>query len=158
MKRMVSILLILTFASAAFAATDTPVTYVGGTAKMASGTTGHLDTNSAENLVFEGNGAKLSIPYKAIESQWQDEHLAHRMGVLPLIALALIIPLEKRYFVRITYHDEANVAQIATFEVPRDMQTSLGAVVEARKPKKEYRPVKLPCCNCTASEVKPCAQ
>ena len=159
MKRMVLGIAVLMLATAALAATEPQVTYVGGTSKLAAGTIGHLDTTQSDNLVFEASGAKLMIPYKSVQSTMQESHLAHRMGVVPLVAVALLAPLHKRYYVQVTYQDESNVSQFAKFEVPREMQDTVGSIVEARRVKKPYSPPRIcGCGGCRAQGSTPCVQ
>jgi hypothetical protein len=156
MKRMAWVVAVLMLATAAFAA-DPQAIYLGGTSKLAAGTAGNFDTTQTDNLVFEGAGGKLTIPYKLVEFSRQDSHLAHRMGVLPLVAIALVAPLHKRYYVRITYHDESNVAQFANFEVSRAGQDALVSVIEARRVKKPYSPSRIcGCGGCVVQGSSPC--
>lgn len=158
MKRTVLMVAVLTAATAVFAATNQQVIYVGGTSKLAAGTAGQLDTTQPDSLVFEASGTKLAIPYKSVQSTFEDSHLAHRMGVLPLVAVALLAPLHKRYYVQITYQDESNVAQFARFEVPREMQDTVRTIVEARRVKKPYQPPRSCCGGCRVQGSTPCAQ
>jgi hypothetical protein len=137
MKRMVSVVLIFMFVSvAAFAASDGEVVYVGGTTKFAAGANGRLDTTPANELVFESAGAKLAIPYKAVESFSEETKMAHPLGVLPIVAVGLVTRLHRLHYVRISYRDEANVAQVAVFEVPKRVPLVLMPILQARSPKK----------------------
>ena len=140
MKRMGLAIAVLMLATAAFAATGPQVTYVGGTAKVAAGTTGHFDTTQTDNLVFDGNGAKVTIPYAQVESFSQDTKLAHPYCVLPAIAVGLVTRLHRLHYVRISYRDEAKVSQVAVFEVPKNVPQVLMPILEARRPKRPAPP------------------
>jgi len=153
MKRMVSILVIVMLSSTAFFATEGQVVYTGGTSKVPAGTAGRLDTSPVDELVFESAGAKLSIPYKTVESYSEETKMAHPLGVLPIIAVGLVTRLHRLHYVRISYRDEANVAQVAVFEVPKEMPQVLMPILQARMPKKPAPPRRM----CVGSCASPCA-
>jgi hypothetical protein len=135
MKRMVLVVAVLALSTAAFAANEPQAVYIGGTAKLAAGTSGHFDTTQPDNLVFDGSGAKLTIPYTQVESFSQETKMAHPYGVLPIIAVGLVTRLHRLHYVRISYRDDAKVSQVAVFEVPKDVPQVLMPILEARKPK-----------------------
>jgi hypothetical protein len=154
MKRMVSVVLVCMFVSAAaFAATEGQVVYVGGTAKLAAGAAGRLDTTPSDELVFESAGTKLAIPYKAVESFSEETKMAHPLGVLPIVAVGLVTRLHRLHYVRISYRD-GDVAQVAVFEVPKEMPQVLMPILQARSPKKSPSPRRVCEGGCASS---PCA-
>jgi hypothetical protein len=127
------VLLLLTLP--AMAVDGSEVKYAGGTAQdTAAGVTGRLDTTSDSALIFEHDGKKLAIPYDAIESFDYSHEVAHHLGVLPAIANGLFRTRRHRHFFLISYRGQDNVAQVAVFEVPKQMPRSLRAILKARSP------------------------
>jgi hypothetical protein len=134
MKRRPFILAVVLLATAAFAAEPQAV-YLGGTSKLAAGSAGQFDTTGADQLVFETSGGKLAIPYGRIQSFESNSKLAHHLGVLPVAAVVLVAPLHRKHFLKISYRDDANVAQVAIFEVAKHVPRTIMPILEARAPK-----------------------
>lgn len=123
-------------ATSAFAAQPEQARYVGGTEPVAVNTAGTFDTVSPNELNFsymrkDGTGEKISIDYAKVVSIEPTEE-PRPFGVLPLIAIALVVRLPERHFVTIQYVDENAVRQVAMFAVGRPEQRILVAVVNAR--------------------------
>jgi hypothetical protein len=135
MKRIVAFGLLLLMSLPASAIKKGQVKYVGGTAPgLSVNAVGRLDIASDISLTFESSGSKLVVPYAAIESFQYSKEVARHLGVLPAIAIGLIKQRQHRHFVRITYHDQSHVPQVAIFEVPKQMPPTLQAVLDARVP------------------------
>lgn len=133
--RLAAFCLLMAMTAAAGATEIENVKYVGGTEKvLLEGAPGRLDTSSAHSLVFESSGKKLEIPYAEMESFAFSEEVAHHLGVLPAIAVALVRKRERRHFVRIVYRDEQSVTQVVVFEVPKRTPQILLAILQARAP------------------------
>jgi hypothetical protein len=144
MKKLVAVCLLLVMSLPAVALEDSQAMFVGGTALGVNpGTVGRLDTSSATALIFEYPGGKLAIPYDAIQSFQYSREATRHLGVLPAIAVGLLIQRQHRHFFRILYRDPSNVAQAAILEVPKHMPRALQAVLETRAPR-TCRPY-LPC-------------
>ena len=134
MKRMV-VIAALMWATAAFAATEPQVIYLGGTSKVVAGSSGAFDATNAEQLMFDSSGGKLAIPYRSVVSFESSTKLAHHMGALPLVAVGLVAPLHRRHYLRITYRDEQQVMQVAIFELGKNVPRTIVPILEARGPK-----------------------
>jgi hypothetical protein len=135
MKRFVAFCFFLTLAFPALAVEGSHVMYIGGTAPGTdAGIVGHLDTTSDTALIFEHSGSKLSIPYDAIQSFDYSKEVTRHLGVLPAIGVGLVKMRQHRHFFRISYRDSGNVAQVAIFEVPKQMPRTLQAVLQTRSP------------------------
>lgn len=146
MTRFAVFCLLLSMAAAAGASEIEHVKYVGGTEKaLLEGAPGRLDTSSQNSLVFESSGKKLDIPYAEIESFTFSEEVAHHLGVLPAIAVALVRKRERKHFVRIVYRDERSVTQVVVFEVPKRTPQALLAILQARAPR-GCRALRFPSC------------
>jgi hypothetical protein len=96
-----------------------------------------LDTASPTALEFEfrkagGATGKIEMKYAQIVSIEPTEEMAHPLGILPLIAVALVTHPPERYLVTVHYVDQASVPQIAVFTVAKRDQRVLVAVVNAR--------------------------
>jgi phosphatidylglycerophosphate synthase len=129
----------LLIAAPAFAVSAGEAAYTGGTAGgIAKGTVGTLDTTSAEKLAFRyaSSGAatsgEIDIPYAMITNFKYSTEVAHHMGVLPAIAVALVKRRERKHFFAISYTDASNAKQVAIFEVPKRDPRVLLAVLRAR--------------------------
>jgi hypothetical protein len=85
-------------------------------------------------LKFDYAGGKLVIPFVAIDSFEYSQQVARHLGVLPAIAVGLVKRRQRRHFLRITYHDESSAAQVAIFEVSKEMPRTLLAILEVRAP------------------------
>jgi hypothetical protein len=72
------------------------------------------------------------MPYAQIVSIEPTEETAHPLGVLPMIAVALVMHAPQRYLITVHYTDAEGVAQIAVFAVAKGDQRVLVAVVNAR--------------------------
>lgn len=141
--RFAAFCVVLAMTAAAGAAEIDQVKYAGGTDKvLQEGAVGRLDTSPQSSLVFESAGNKIEIPYAQIESFTFSEEVARHLGVLPAIGVALVKKRERKHFLRIVYHDEQNVTQVAIFEVPKGSPQALLAILQARAPQgwKTLRP------------------
>jgi hypothetical protein len=137
LKQITVLALIMALVLPAVAVEDGQVMYVGGTAPtLNAGAIGKLDTTSETTLAFESSGTKLLIPYADIRSYQYSTEVAHHLGVVAGVAIALLKKRERRHFFRIEYRGTDNVAQVAVFEVPKHMPRTLQAVLEARAPQK----------------------
>ena len=135
MKKMITLVAVVTISLSAVAVDLGQVAYVGGTVPgVKEGTVGQLDTSVETALEFVYSGGKVSIPFAKIDSFEYTVKRARQLGVLPTIAIGLFKHLQRRHFFRIAYHDEANTPQVAVFEVPKQMPQTLLAVLQARAP------------------------
>lgn len=106
--------------------------YIGGSAPgMTTGTHGLLDT-SPDELTFQWSGGSLVIPYTQIQNFSYREVQAVKLGVLPLIAVALIRPQIYRHIVSITYLDSSGQRQVAILEVPKSARDTLPVILQER--------------------------
>ena len=132
MKKLLAICLLLVLPAAAVEGDQ--VMYMGGTAPgFHSGAIGQLDTTSQTTLVFDSSGTKLLIPYDGIESFEYSTEVTRHLGVLPAIAVGILRVRKHRHYFRIAYRT-SDVAQVAVFEVPKQMPRTLGAVLKTRAP------------------------
>ena len=135
MKKLAAFCLLLVISLPAGAVEDEQVMYSGGTvASLHAGAVGRLDTTSETMLAFEYSGSKLLIPYAKIDSYEYSMEVARHLGVLPAMAVGLVKKRQRRHFVRISYHDENSVIQVAIFEVPKRMPQTLLPVLQIRAP------------------------
>jgi hypothetical protein len=135
MKRFVAFCLLLVLSLPALAVEEGQVMYVGGTAPgLTAGSVGRFDTTFDTALIFESAGAKLVIPYAAIQSYGYDKEVTRHLGVLPAVAVGLLTMRRHRHFFSISYRDPKNTAQAAVFEVPKHLPRTLRAVLETRAP------------------------
>lgn len=136
MNRFVVLILILIASVPSFALNGANVKYEGGTAAVISaGAIGRLDTTSNTSLIFQSAGRKIEIPYASIESYQYTCEVARRLGFLPTIAVGLFKLRQRRHFLRITYRDGGagdNAAQVAVFEVPKQVPRTLQPILDAR--------------------------
>jgi len=140
MKLRIAFSLFLLLSLPAAAVEGSPAKYVGGTASgMGADVIGQLDTTSDTALIFKHPGAKLEIPYAAIQSSAYSEEVARHLGVLPAIAIGLIRMRQHRHFFRISYRDQNGVTQIVILEVPKHTVRVLQAVLDARGPRPSRR-------------------
>jgi hypothetical protein len=119
----------------AFASEPDQATYAIGTMQtVKAGATGTVDASSPSELVFRSGASQFAIPYaQVISYNWRDE-LKKPLGILPTIAMALVIWPPKTYYVTITWHGEHDAAEVATFEVSKLESKGLTAVLQARAP------------------------
>jgi hypothetical protein len=135
MKTILAFCLFFFTPLSALAVEDGEVVYIGGTvAALKAGTLGNLDTTSPTALTLEYSGNKLAIPFARIDSFEYSQRLARHLGVLPTIAVGLVKQRQRKHFMRISYHDEANTSQVAVFEVPKQAPRTLLAVLQVRAP------------------------
>jgi len=135
MKRILALCLLLAMAPSVPAVEDGQVLYIGGTiAALKEGALGRLDTSSQTIFTFESSGSKLAIPFDKIDSYEYSQQLARHLGVLPAVAVGLVRRRQRKHFLRISYHDEANAPQVAIFELPKQMPRSLLAILQLRAP------------------------
>jgi hypothetical protein len=133
LKKLTALFLFLILSLPALAVDDAQVMYIGGTAPgMAAGTVGSLDTTAETALIFEHTGSRLEIPYAAIESHEYSTEVTHHLGVLPAVAVGMVRIRKHRHYFRVTYRNADGVAQVAVFEVPKQMPRTLQAVLAAR--------------------------
>lgn len=136
MKKVVALAVLLTISLSAIAVDMGQVAYIGGTVPaLKEGALGRLDTAQETVLIFEHSGGKVVIPFAKIDSYEYSEKRARHLGVLPTIAVGLFKHLQRRHFFRIAYHDDADVEQVALFEVPKEMPQTLLAVLQTRAPR-----------------------
>jgi hypothetical protein len=111
------------------------VLYLGGSAaNMKDGALGKLDTGSKDEIVFVYSRGKFTIPFASLDSYESSDRVARHLGVLPAVAVGLVRRRQRRQFFEFHYRDENHVAQVAIFEVPKDMpQTPLG-ILQSRVP------------------------
>ena len=136
MRKLATICLLLVIAWPACAVSDGQVMYAGGTiAGLKDGSIGTLDTASVASLKFTSGASTLEIPFAKIVSYSYSQEVTRHLGVLPAIAVALVKKRQHSHFFRITFRDDSNTAQVAVFEVPKQMPRTLLAVLQARVPK-----------------------
>ena len=136
MTRLLAFCFVVTFCLPALAIQDGQVMYTGGTVPgLSSGVVGRLDLASETALIFEYPGARLAIPYAAIDSFQYSEEVRRHLGVLPAIAVGLIKERQHQHFFRISYRNENGVSQVAIFEVSKHLPRSLNAVLRDRAPR-----------------------
>jgi hypothetical protein len=135
MKRILCLCLLLVIPFAALAVESGQVLYVGGSAaNMKDGTLGKLDTASKDEIVFVYSGGKFAIPFATLDSYESSDRMARHLGVLPAVAVGLVRRRQRRHFFEFHYRDENHVAQVAIFEVPKDMPQTLLGILQARVP------------------------
>lgn len=123
----------------AFALEPNQAVYIGGSAAVAGDTPGTLDTTSPSTLFFrykkpDGAAGQIGVDYAAIKTAVPGNEVTHHLGVAPAIAVGLIAPRQRRYFVTLTWTDEKGVAQAAQIEISKHDQQPLLAVIRARMP------------------------
>ena len=133
------LLLWLLAVAPAFAMEPGQAGYAGGTAGIATGTFGVLDTTSPTLLIFklkkpDGTPGQIEIEYKNIRNFESRNEVAHHLGVLPAIAVVLAAPRVRRYFFTINYADSGDAVQVAIFEVSKRDQPAVLAILRARGP------------------------
>jgi hypothetical protein len=111
--------------------------YMGGTSAVHRGTIGDLDMTSPGDLIFRpaapGSApSEIDIPYKNIRCFEYHAEVAHHIGVLPAIAVALVRRRERQHFFTITYSDASQTAQVAIFEVPKRDPPAIIAILRSR--------------------------
>jgi hypothetical protein len=126
-------------AAPAFAFERGQVAYEGGTTPAARDTVGSFDLTSPATLVYafhraDGSTGQIAIDYAKIRSYDYRDEVAHHLGVLPAIGVALLTHRERRYTFTITYGDSADAAQVAIFEVAKADVPAFQAVLRARDP------------------------
>lgn len=127
--------LLLLLSLSAFALGEDQVRYVGGTNPgMVAGVTGRLDTTGDSSLVFEHAGNKLAIPYSCMQSHRYSKEVARHLGVLPAIVVGMLKTRQYRHFFRISYRDQANIVQVAIFQVSKQNSPTIQAVLDSRSP------------------------
>ena len=134
MKRIALMCLVLVASLPAVALENGQVRYVGGTTSVPAGAMGSLTTTSETALIFEHPSSKLAIPYADIVSFEYSTPATHHLGVLPAIAVGLLVHRQHRYHFRITYRDEERVEQVAIFEVAKQMGPTIEAILDSRGP------------------------
>ena len=135
MKTTLCLCLLLAIPFVAFAVESGHVRYVGGSAaNMKDDTLGKLDTTSKDEIAFVYSGGKLTIPFGSLESYESSDRIARHLGVVPAIAVGLVRRRQRRHFFEFHYRDENRVAQVAIFEVPKDMPQTLLGILQARAP------------------------
>lgn len=135
MKRTLCICLLLVIPFAARAVESGQVLYIGGSAaNMKDGTLGRFDTSSRDEIAFVSSGAKFTIPFASLDSYESSDRVARHLGVLPAVAVGLVRRRQRRHFLEFHYQDENHVAQVAIFEVPKDMPLTLLGILQVRAP------------------------
>jgi CDP-diacylglycerol--glycerol-3-phosphate 3-phosphatidyltransferase len=113
--------------------------YIGGSAAVVPDTVGALDTSSPTTLFFhyqkpDGTAGEIGIQYAAIKTAWPSNEVTHHLGVAPAIAVGLLAPRRRRYFITLTWVDEGGIAQAAQLEISKHVQQPVMAVIRARMP------------------------
>jgi len=144
-----ALLLAVLMASPAHALDPNQAVYIGGSASVTPDTLGTLDTTSPTALLFrfkqpDGAAAQVSINYGGVHTVNASNEVTHHLGVAPAIAVGLLAARQRRYFVTLTWTDEAGVAQAAQIEVPRREQQPLVTLIRARMPQR-CAPLQPPC-------------
>ena len=67
-----------------------------------------------------------------IDSYEYSRRVAHHLGVLTAIAVALVKKRQRKHFLRIAYDDERKTPEVAIFEVPKNMPLTLLANPQER--------------------------
>lgn len=117
---------------------QTPASYHSGSLATAQpGVQGMLDVSQSKQLLFAFGTSRLTVPYERITDVDTWEKVRHRMGVVPTLAVVMIKRRSRQYFLKLTYKDEADVAQTAVFEVSKDQQGTLATVIRTRMAKKK---------------------
>jgi hypothetical protein len=111
---------------------DQAVYLTGSLQAVKAGAAGTLDTSPASELVFHSGASQFSIPYAQVVSYQLHEQRKAPLGVLPTIAIALVVWPPKVYQVTVTWHGEDGVSQVAIFELPKTASEGLMALLKAR--------------------------
>jgi hypothetical protein len=135
MQRTLCLCLLLAIPFVALAVESGQVLYVGGSAaNMKDGTLGKFVTASNDEIAFVCSSGKFTIPFSSLESYESSDRVARHLGVVPAIAVGLLRHRQRRHFFEFHYRDESHVAQVAVFEVPKDMPQTLLGILQARVP------------------------
>ena len=135
--------------SPALALDSRQAAYIGGSAAITPETVGTFDTTSPTELIFhfkqpDGAAGQLAINYSGIHTVDARNEVTHHLGVAPAIAVGLLAARQRRYFVTVTWTDEAGVAQAAELEVSKRQQQPLVTIIRARMPQR-CAPSQPPC-------------
>jgi hypothetical protein len=135
MRKLAAIGLVLLLDWPALAVNDGDVSYAGGTVEnLKEGSLGKFDTTRSQTELVFVSSVRLVIPYANIDSYEHSREVAHHLGVLPAIAVGLVKKRQRRHFLRVAYHDENKIPQVAIFEVPKKMPLTLLAILQQRAP------------------------
>jgi hypothetical protein len=135
MKRTLCLCLLLAIPCAAFAVESGQVLYVGGSAaNMKDGTLGRFAMDAKEAIAFVYSSGTFTIPFSSLESYESSDRVARHLGVVPAIAVGLVRHRQRRHFFEFHYQDQNHVAQVAIFEVPKDLPPMLLGILQARVP------------------------
>jgi CDP-diacylglycerol--glycerol-3-phosphate 3-phosphatidyltransferase len=118
---VVATLILLATVSIPSRASSIPsVTFAGGSGStLSAGTTGSLDVSSPDKLVFHADkGSEITIPYSQIQDCTYQDPVAHRLGVLPALAVGLVGTRIHNHLVTLTYLDTAHARQTVIFQLP----------------------------------------
>lgn len=136
MKRLIAIGLMTVVALAGarlWAADSADVTYRSGTVPgMKEGDAGKLDMTMADALKFQAGVAELSVPYEKVTRIEYREQNRFRLGVVGTIVVGMLKAREKVRTVTITWMDDKDTANVATFEMPKEKVAGLLDVLKAR--------------------------
>jgi hypothetical protein len=135
MRKLASLLMLLSLAAPSFAAGDEGVIFTGTTSQIKAGAAGSLDLSSGSALRFTSTDGTLEIPYSAIDSWAHSNEAAVHLGVLPAIAVGAVAARKRNEFIRITFADGNHVTQVAVFQVPKRMLRYLMPALESRAPR-----------------------
>jgi len=96
------------------------VTYAGGSGStLSAGTIGNLDVSSPDKLIFHTDkGTEITIPYSQVQDCTYQNPVAHRLGVLPAIAIGLVGTRIHNHLLTLTYLDAAHARQTIVFQLP----------------------------------------
>lgn len=122
-----------------FAQDGAIVVYAGGTVpNLKPETEGRLDVSQPAAVAFVYASGKVAIDFDAIQSYEYSREVAHRLGLLPAIAVGLMRARKQNHLLRITYRDANNASQVAVFRISKHMPHTLLPVLQIRAPQAEH--------------------
>lgn len=122
MRKFALALLFMVTALPAFAVEGSEVVFAGGSVPgLTAGAAGSLDLTRGAFVLLRFPGQEVEIPYDRIRSYEHTQEVAVHLGVAPAIAVGLVKKRRKNHYLRITFADKADVAQVVVLEIPKTM-------------------------------------
>jgi hypothetical protein len=141
MKRLITIALLVSFATPLLAVGSKKAEYVGGTiTTVPERTEGDLDTKNETRLTFSSKEGGIEIPYSAITNLEYGQKAGRRVAVAVLVSPLALFSKKRKHFLTIGYKDAQGKEQAAVFELGKDISRTTLTIVSTRSGKQiEYQ-------------------
>lgn len=139
MRRILTLLLMMSLVGDLFAVGGKQAQYIGGTAPITAKAEAVLDVTGVDAATFTWKKGQWQVPYPSVTSIEYGQHAGRRVGLavagiatFGIAALPAIFSKKRRHYLTVSYTDAGGDQQAAIFELGKDAIRTTLKILEVR--------------------------